>query len=376
MANRIIIDGIDEFNRLTKTNHEGSLKNYNFDNYEFTIELNLEDANYFNFKNCVFKENVKFPHTTKRDSSLADSTFEKNADFNNNTFEDNLRFYGTVFKGETDFNNTRFKKLADFWNAKFFSVTIFYKTDFLGTTVFSSTIFKENVLFTYSLIEKLAIFRGTVFEKGFDFSLAIIPGELSIFDIKVDYNAFKDVNDTDDVCQFADNVSKQGVITRKNKRESFRILKNKLNENQNNIDALDFAKFEMNSYSKQLEQNVYKEGKEIQNLLLIYLNKFSSRHGTSWWRGVLFTFGIGLFFFYISIIATDNYSVGFSNINLIDFTSCVKYFFTFILPTHSINYLDAESPKVFYYLWDFLGRIFVSYGIYQTIQAFRKYKNK
>jgi len=27
-------------------------------------------------------------------------------------------------------------------------------------------------------------------------------------------------------------------------------------------------------------------------------------------------------------------------------------------------------------LWDFLGRIFVAYGFYQTIQAFRRYGRK
>jgi hypothetical protein len=376
MPNRININSIEEFNRLTGTTYDASLKNYNFEDYEFTIELNLKEANYFNFKNCVFKEDVKFPYRTHRDSSLAESTFEKKANFDNTSFEDNIRFYETKFKGETSFNNTKFKKLADFWNAKFEKITIFFKTDFLGTTVFSSTTFKENILFSYSLIDKLAIFRGTIFEKGFDFSLAIIPGELSIFDIKVDIKAFKDVKDTDNVIEFAENVSENGVITRKNKRESFRILKNKLNEKQNSIDALEFAKYEMNSYAKQLEQNVFEDKKirDLQNLLLLYINTFSSKHGTSWWRGVKFTFGIGLLFFYLSIIATDNYIFGFCNLN--DFTTCVKYFFTFILPTHGIGYLDSENPKMFYYLWDFLGRIFVSYGIYQTIQAFRKYKNK
>jgi hypothetical protein len=199
MPNRININSIEEFNRLTGTTYDASLKNYNFEDYEFTIELNLKEANYFNFKNCVFKEDVKFPYRTHRDSSLAESTFEKKANFDNTSFEDNIRFYETKFKGETSFNNTKFKKLADFWNAKF-----------------------ENILFSYSLIDKLAIFRGTIFEKGFDFSLAIIPGELSIFDIKVDIKAFKDVKDTDNVIEFAENVSENGVITRKNKSQRIR----------------------------------------------------------------------------------------------------------------------------------------------------------
>ncbi len=43
-------------------------------------------------------------------------------------------------------------------------------------------------------------------------------------------------------------------------------------------------------------------------------------------------------------------------------------------PTHKIEYLENEKPKTFFYTWDFFGRAFVSYGIFQTIQAFRKFK--
>lgn len=58
------------------------------------------------------------------------------------------------------------------------------------------------------------------------------------------------------------------------------------------------------------------------------------------------------------------------------------YYVQSILPTHSFNYLtDGDNEDMVkhelekgYYAIDFLGRIFVGYGIYQTIQAFRKYK--
>lgn len=379
MVERIKIDTEDLFNRLAqKALLDNSLKDYKFHNVIFTIELKLEKANNIHFINCIFKEKVTFPNIISKDSSFADSTFEKEAIFSNSSFNDNVRFYSTKFNGKTDFNNTKFKKLADFWNATFKENVIFYKTDFLGTTVFSSTLFEKNVLFTYALISKLIIFRGTEFKKGVDLSLAIISGELSVFDVKLNIYKFDDLNDTDNVSRFEENVSETGVITRKNKRETFRIIKNHLNENQNSIDALEFFKFEMHSFTKQLEQKVYREKKinEIQNLTLLYLNALSSKHGTSWCRGAGFTFGVGLFFFCISILSTENYFLSINNLTYNDSVECVKYFFHFMLPTHSIDYLDSERPSVFFYLWDFLGRIFVSYGIYQTIQAFRKYKNK
>ena len=56
------------------------------------------------------------------------------------------------------------------------------------------------------------------------------------------------------------------------------------------------------------------------------------------------------------------------------FYKSVKYYFTFLTPTHKISFMDAEKPKTFFYVWNFIGRIFISYGIFQTIQAFRKFK--
>jgi hypothetical protein len=53
----------------------------------------------------------------------------------------------------------------------------------------------------------------------------------------------------------------------------------------------------------------------------------------------------------------------------------VKQFINFLNPAHSINYIDELNP--FYgipYVFDFLGRIAVGYGIYQTVQAFRKFR--
>ena len=37
------------------------------------------------------------------------------------------------------------------------------------------------------------------------------------------------------------------------------------------------------------------------------------------------------------------------------------------------NSLFSESKDWFFYLILFIGRIFIGYGYYQTIQAFRKY---
>lgn len=99
------------------------------------------------------------------------------------------------------------------------------------------------------------------------------------------------------------------------------------------------------------------------------LNFYSSNHGLSWYRGILFTFSITIFFHTLCIITLEN---GLKSIYLNDF---VKGIFIFILPNHELNYLNVnEVLNVWFYVSDFIGRILVSYGVFQTVQAFRIYK--
>jgi hypothetical protein len=66
-----------------------------------------------------------------------------------------------------------------------------------------------------------------------------------------------------------------------------------------------------------------------------------------------------------------------------------EYFASFLKFMNPLRYFETENlfkltedkklPATLNnlsYLWDFLGRIFVTYGYYQTIQAFRKFGRK
>ncbi len=81
---------------------------------------------------------------------------------------------------------------------------------------------------------------------------------------------------------------------------------------------------------------------------------------------------MGWFFFYCSLLTIKGFD--YTNFDWEVCKSYFSYYFDFMNPTHKIDYLDAKSPGAWSYLWDFCGRVFVSYGIYQTVQAFRKYK--
>lgn len=351
-----------------------------FSNTIFKCPINANNLKFglVSFDSCIFEYNVTFENTEFcKSTSFIKTVFSKTISFQNCLFKEKVRFFEAEFYGIANFNNTKFADLADFWNATFHSITIFYKTDFLGTTVFSATKFEENILFTYSLINKVIIFRATIFQKGIDLSLAIIGGEVSIFDISL--NDFKDIPEIENAFEYEKNVREDGLITRKNKRETFRIIKNQLIKQNNNIDFLKFYSLEVKSYGKQLSYEILKKNKwrsSFQNAFILLFNWISNKHGRSWLRGITFTLITGLLFFYLSILQTENYNFGFTKFNNIDFTEIVKYFFTFMLPTHNSDFMQKENPTTFFYIWDFIGRICISYGIYQTIQAFRKFKNK
>jgi hypothetical protein len=353
---------------------------YNLTNCHFEFDVVINNALYLNLENCVFKKRFKIEGTSQYDFLFKNIVFEDIADFSNFTFSKNVRFHGCGFKKTASFDNTKFKGLADFYYSRFIQPTIFFKTDFNARTVFSAVRFEQNVLFTYSLIESHFILRGAKFNKGLDLSLALLSGTINLFGLKIpNYTSVKDINDEDEYDQA---VCVKGLITHKNKRETFRILKKALQEQGNAIDALNMAALEKNAYSKQLQSEMWSSKKGLwrilQNQLILFLGRVSNSHGESWSRGVLFTLLIGTFFFYLSIINTQKFyfTLDPEKFDWKNFEICFNYYFEFLLPTHTSDYLKDFQPNSFFTMWDFVGRIFVSFGIYQTVVAFRKYHSK
>jgi len=116
--------------------------------------------------------------------------------------------------------------------------------------------------------------------------------------------------------------------------------------------------------------------------LSLGLNKLSNDFGRSWQKAAFFSVIIGIFFFYGVVICSDQYSIGFP----ITFNKdLLQGFFKFMNPlrffeTESLFKAGEGKPSptlnIGSYFFDYLGRIFVAYGFYQTIQAFRKFGRK
>lgn len=122
--------------------------------------------------------------------------------------------------------------------------------------------------------------------------------------------------------------------------------------------------------------------KDWDKVVTLFLNRISNDFGRKWGMGVLFSIAVGLLFFSLLVPSTQQYNIGFSGeetIRLIPpflkFMNPLRHFETMEL-FKNIEGGNAIVLSNWSYLWDFLGRIFVAYGYYQTIQAFRKYGRK
>lgn len=357
-------------------------------------------------QDCYFRKQLKLndyhDHIT-----FTKCEFEGNLIAEDSKFEGKVRFRECDFIGDVNFRNATFEELADFWRSTFYEQIIFYKTDFLGTAVFSAATFKQNVLFTYTLIEKLLLFRGTKFNKGLDLSLANLSGSVGVFDISlIDFLSLKGKL-TDE--EFEDAVSSTGEIPIKNKRETYRILKGYHETNNNHVESIPFRVLEKKTLNVEQRLNLFRarfldltkeerqrlsekekdERKEkiwpyiiekfraVFNLIVLFLNWLSNYYGAAYMQGIIFTLGVGGLFFYFLMLSTPVYEFGWFDLKIL--YSNIPNYATFLLPTHKFdflgpNFLKKSDLSNWFYFWDISGRIFIGYGIYQTVQAFRKFK--
>jgi hypothetical protein len=341
------------------------------------------------FENCVFKGGFKAQVVASK-LAMESCVFEKKVDFKNLKANGKVRFKQCTFNESPNFNNAKFQDLADFWRCTFKKEVIFYKTDFHGTVVFSATTFEENVLFTYTLIDKLILFRGAVIKKGIDLSTAIISGSIGTFGLEL--GDFRAINGKLSDEAFETAVSKKGEIPIRNKRETFRILKQANIQQNNVIESIPYQVLEKQTLLHELLnsllrtktigdtpwENFTEKWRSIWDLSVLGLNWVSNSFGRAPIQGVLFTLSAGAIFFYLNITQTEKYDMALQwDWNIL--RSEIPNYFKFLLPTHGIEYLDPEFYKKYkvtnwYYVWDILGRVFVGFGIYQTIQAFRKFR--
>ncbi len=153
--------------------------------------------------------------------------------------------------------------------------------------------------------------------------------------------------------------------------KTIRIIKNQLSNSENKIDYLKFNALEHKILLRE-------SGLSINDRLLLCLNKLSNNFGISWLRGVWFTFYISVSFFIVLLavntVVISSYPLNFSKGSTpASLTEIILAFLKFVF-TLGFDNSEIQSNGLLYLVF-ILAKLFIGYGIYQTIAAFRKYGN-
>jgi hypothetical protein len=177
--------------------------------------------------------------------------------------------------------------------------------------------------------------------------------------------------------EFPKKVLVDGIINYGQAQLTFGQLATAFQKQGDSIRALEY-------YSRELEAH-YKKIKWLSNDFFqkfnLWLNAISNNFGRNWIRGVIFSFVIGLLFFSLLLISTDSYVLGLPTFKMnmlpayLKFMNPLRFFEleTIFNNTPEEGRINLDSIS---YLADFVGRIFITYGYYQTIQAFRRFGRK
>lgn len=180
----------------------------------------------------VFKEKVKFDKCEfKGKISFKNCTFKKQVIFSNSSFEDNVYFNNSTFKDYADFHECEFEKVACFYGVKFQKVPNFSACYFKEQKAVNLVNIDINSL-DFNKIKKFIDdnYKDKTYEK----------------DIK------KNPNEQNEIEQ------KHQLRYTQNIKDSFRVIKDILIEQNNILEAQEWHKFELYAREKELEISLEK----------------------------------------------------------------------------------------------------------------------
>ncbi len=319
------------------------------------------------FEKAVFQKDVSFEKTQfLGDALFGGAQFSENANFHLAQFSEKASFWGTQFSenatfqltkfsGNANFHLAKFSGNAKFWLAKFSGNANFWRAKFSGEADFQEAKFSENATFQKSQFSGNAQFRAAQFSRNADFEEADFSGDADFW-----ITSFNKVYFNGTIFKIISRLRGAGAYIKEGDRETYRIIKDELLKFNNRIEALEYYKKEMKAYWQEL----YKEKwyKNIGEKCILCLNRISTNYGSSWIQGAGFT-ALTAFIFYLAFLGLSNNPVW-----------SLEAYFIFLNPAHSYEFLQKFNPYDWAYMIDAFGRIFIGYGYYQTIQAFRKHK--
>lgn len=343
------------------------IQNYIFKSFEF-FNINHTGKHFKFFGNVIGIENERFSF----ERQTIGSSWITNAMFLNNIFFENISFFRTIFLQNketwdihyhgTNFENNIFCNV-DFENTSFSKHCVFRKCTFngrinflnannysVGNLSFDECKFNEHSDFQYTKILQLSL-HLCVFEKTVAFS------DTTVDSIYLTRNIFNKSAHFDDF-----------IIRKINlcERTTLRTIKQELQKTDNKIDYNRFRAYELAAYYRELKFHKNFVDKSILGLTILFTG-----YNHNWFRAFIVTVLTGMLFY--SILYFFEFYVALNLNNDDGFSSGAFRFFLvtdFFSPFLDRKYLNNG------YSWTIfvLGKIFIAFGIYEMIQAFRKFK--
>jgi hypothetical protein len=312
-------------------------------------------------------------------SSFQDSTIS-NVIFGTNSFSTFSIFKRVIFNSTPEylkppgsayefpgFYTNTFDKVS-FSESNFIGAFQFDNCDFLSTIWFENCKNLENseLKFVACKFEKYSLFDNSKFNKIEILHTKFLE-KASFENFETNYFEMHQVTFAE--AAYFDDLNKNNNKAIENwDRKTLRAIKRELVNTHNQIDYLRFKGYELNAYKKEVDQNKL----NWKDSLILYFNEDSNYFGLDWTKGIRFIFQWSFIFYLLYIIT---YSVCTNDFN------CIPKIESFL-----VNYLKFTNPFSFLkppfedtenyflpFLFFLLGKTFVSYGIYQTVQAFRKF---
>ncbi len=392
---------------------------FNLEQSIYFSDVNFYNENRLTFDNCTFKnliftqvhlkciievntpniESLRLERLTANSSFVMDgnikSVFITMSTFSNIIICDKLySFEFSIYKCSLEgltIINSKIERYTNLKN-KFLrqinaSADHFYRSVELGSFYFAENVIGQNVeLRSCNITKNLELRKNKTSEKALSirFENCEIKGKLKFTENHLSKLIFKDIevqNDAHFDDLKVDSIYFSDLIFHKNtyidnltinkleecERKTLRQIKYSIQKTDNKIDYNRFRAYELAAYYRELKWY----GDFIDKFVL-GATILSTGYNHSWRRALLFTIGFGLFWY-----STLYFLQHHGHFSIYELNNYFNGAFRFFLVTDFSSPFE-EKGKYLQTAWLWipliLGKIFIAFGIYEMIQAFRKFK--
>ena len=321
---------------------------------KFTVDGNLsvfglEKIWQHDFINLIVHKKIR--GNPSKDDFGAESFYKSSDDYNNTE-----EYYGDVMRYIEEFYKSETGNIEALYDNTFIDELDSKLPDLDSFIVMKDSNFKE----TNFVNCELGKFRKYFFEDSILVQVNLVGGSLPE-SIKIPLFLHKNINVSRYKARSEQYLFEQNILF-------FSQLIIALSKSGDNTRAY-LLKSQSNKHLRKLNWL----NKNLVDYVPLFLSYLSSNHGKSWLRALMFLI-TGSLIFYLLILSSMGRVIVGAQIDLF----LVGQYFNFLNPLRGFNFFNeiGLKPNSLTYFFDLIGRVFIGYGVYQLIGAFRKYGRK